>query len=163
MSNNEAKKVVRKIKYRCFEKEFTDFLPTETITSQFHLELGEKNDVVIVEDRKTDWQELANKDVDKTGIRYVLSLLDKGVINPESLRFKEAEAMDLSDLNPMDPESVKKTIASKEASVAKLENTAKSLGVDVDTLVKALMNGEFATLVDKATKVAKTEESEVKE
>ena len=151
MPSTNTMAAVRKIKYRCFEKEFTDFVPSENITEQKHLDFDEKGVVVIVDDRPCDWLELANKDVDKVGIKYVLEMAKKGLVDPETLRFRDEEALDLSKINPMDPQSIKDIIGSTEENANKLETISKKLGVSVNDLIQAFASGKLADLVESKT------------
>lgn len=157
MSSPAVKKAV--FNYRCFkQKELYKPTQSETVTKQFHLELGEKNQTIIVEDRPVDWVELANKDVDQVGLANVLRLMQKGLVDARDLAFKESEALDLGSLDPSDPESIKETLASQQANVQKLEALASRLGCSVDELIDATINGTIAEFVQ-----SKVETPEVKE
>lgn len=160
MPSTNPKAAVRKIKYRCFEKEFTDFIPCETVTEQKHLDYDDKGVVVIVDDRPCDWQELADKDVDKVGIKYVLEMAKKGLVDSETLRFRDEEALDLSKINPMDPQAIKDVIGSTQENAQKLESIAKELGVSVNDLVQAFASGTLGSLVDSKTATVEKKEGE---
>lgn len=160
MSNkvNENQAAIKVIKYRNIQKEEVktadDF---ENITKDYHLELGENNQAVIVEDRSVDWNELQNRDIDQVGLANILELARRRGDDLSKFAFMDDEAMDLGDLNPMDPQAVNDMVASQNASSEKLASIAQQLGVSVDALVDAFVNGKFADLVATATK---TEEKE---
>lgn len=137
--------------HRNIKKEFTKFVGTPTITKNAHLELGEHNETKIVEDRNDDWFELQQRDVDKVGLANILDLARKQGINAYDGRysFKDGEAMDLSDMNPNDPESIKSTIDAGTAAMAELKATAEKLGVSVSDLITAAAQGTLASLVGK--------------
>lgn len=148
----------RKIAYRCFNKDFEKPQTFTEITSDYHLERGEKEEVVIVKDRNIDWLERANKDVPNVGLANVLKLAQKGAISLDSLAFKDSEAgNDISMIDPMNINENQKILANKDKNVKKLESLAKSLGVSLDDLAKSLMDGTFVDLVEKA-KAPKEEE-----
>ena len=160
-SNVEPKAVVRTFNYRCFlNKEIPASIKYDAITDQKHLELGEKNETKIVEDRPCDWLELANKDVDQCGLANVLKLAQKGLIDVNSFAFKDEEALDLGDLDAKDPNAVNEVLKSQKANMEKLDNLANQLGTDVDGVIAALMNGTFADLVANSTKKNDVKEGE---
>lgn len=148
--------------YRNIKKDFTPDRETETITKQFHLERGEHNEAVIVEDRKTDWLELANKDADKCGLAYVLDLARRTGQGLEQFGFKDSEAMDSSFIDPMDPsKSLEKAASSLGSNTEKLEKIAKQLGVSTDELIDSFIKGQLAELISaKVDESAKATESE---
>lgn len=160
MSNkvNENQAAIKVVKYRNIQKEEVNTADDfETITKDYHLELGENNQAVIVEDRSVDWNELQNRDIDQVGLANILELARRRGDDLAKFAFMDDEAMDLSDMNPMDPQAVNDMVASQNASSEKLASIAQQLGVSVDTLVDAFVNGKFADLVATATK---TEEKE---
>lgn len=164
MSSSEVIKPIERsnFSYRCIKKEFYKPIPSEVITKQFHLELGEKYETIIVEDRKTDWLELANKDLDQCGLANVLKLAQKGLVDTSSLAFSDDEALDLGGLDPMDPSSVNKVISSQAENVKKLEAIAAKVGCSVDELITSTLQGTIADLI--AQKMSEnTEKKEEKE
>lgn len=136
--------------YRGIKKEFTKFQDYSLITPNAHLELGENNEAVVVEDRPDDWFEIAQKDADKVGLANILELARRRGENPFDGRyaFKNEEALDLGDLDPNDPESVKAAIGLGKEATEKLEATAKQLGVSVDELVDAFVKGSLNALIE---------------
>lgn len=144
----------RVIRYRCFNKEFQEFDAPINITEQKHLERAEHDEVVIVDDRNCDWLELANQDVGKVGLANLLKLAEKGQMDITQCRFApETEGgLDISGLDPMDPNAVKSTVASAKTNADKLESIAKQLGVGSDDLVKALLDGSLGTLIETKVK-----------
>lgn len=156
-NSTQVKPTVRSFAYRCFKKDFST--PTvgasETVTKQFHLELGQSNELLIVEDRNVDWLELANKDVDSVGLSNILKLASKGLVDPSSLAFKDDEALDLGDLNGNDPESVKNLISSQSESLAKLNALAEQIGCSTDDLIKATLDGSLNAFI--SSKMAEKE------
>lgn len=156
----DTEKIILKTSFQCrnIKKDFHKPTDYSAIEEQKHLELGPNNEVVIVDDRPIDWQEFQNQNVDKVGLANVLELARRRGESLTKFMFKDEEALDTSALNPMDPTSVKEVIASQDASVKKLEGIAAQLGVSVDTLVKAFMDGTFNDLV-----AAKVKTDEVKE
>lgn len=154
MSKTETKEKVKKIaatsfSYRNIKKSFTTFRACPEVTKDRHLELGQNNEAVIVDDRNVDWVELAQRDVDKVGLANILEIARRRGENPYdgTYAFKDEEALDLGELNPNDPESISKTLgASKEAS-AKLEAVAKRLGCSVDELIDSFIKGSLSELI----------------
>lgn len=165
---SEAKKVTDKtanktakkgFSYRNIKKDFTKFDKVEHITTDFHLELGEKNQAVIVQDRNVDWAARADKDVNKVGLANILEIARKRGEDLSKFMFKDEEAMDTSELNPMDPNSVRATIGEGEQAQTKLKQIADQLGVSVEKLVEEFIAGNVESLIAKATEnTAKTEE-----
>lgn len=155
---NETQAAIKTVKYRNIQKEVVntsdDF---ETLTKEFHLELGENNQAVIVEDRPVDWCEIANKDVNQVGLANILELARRRGDDLSAFAFKDDEALDLGDLDPMNPQAVTDMVASQTAANAKLESIAQQLGVSVDSLVDAFVKGTFADLVASASKVEEKE------
>lgn len=153
-----VKNVERKpFSYRCFiNKELQKPTVGLTVSSQFHLELGEKNQAVIVEDRPCDWVELQNKDLDKVGLANVLKMAQKGLVDLQDLAFSDDEALDLGDMDPMNPESIKKTISSAQANSQKLQATADQLGISVEELIDGVVKGTLADIIESKTKVEET-------
>lgn len=153
MSKKEVKTESKTFTYRNFvDKPQSELVGSVELTSNYHLERGENWDVKVVEDRATDWKELANKDVDKVGLSAVLAMAQKGLVDPETLAFNDSEALDLGALDPMDPQSVKTTISKGAEAETKLKGIAEQLGVSVDKLVESFLNGSFADLVAEKTK-----------
>lgn len=152
---SEQSKVVEKrsFAYRGIKKDFTEFEKFETITPQAHLELAEKGEVVLVEDRPTDWVELANKDIEKVGLKAIIDLAEKGLVNPLDVMFKDNEAdIDLSDINPMDINGLNQVVNSRSENEAKLEKYASQLGISVEELIKATVEGSLTSLIESKTK-----------
>lgn len=152
---SEESKVVEKrsFTYRGIKKDFTEFEKFKTVTPQRHLELAEKGEVVIVEDRPTDWVELANKDIDKVGLKAIIDLAEKGLVNPFDVMFKDNEAeIDLSDINPMDINGLNQVVNSRSENEAKLEKYASQLGISVEELIKATVEGSLTSLIESKTK-----------
>lgn len=141
---------------RNIKKEFTQFEELPTTAPQYHLELGENNEAVIVQDRDVDFAELANKDVDSVGLANILELARRRGDSLAAFQFKDEEALDLGDLDPMDPVGVNNMINAGKGAEAKLENIASQLGVTVDELVKSYIAGNVEALIKKG--VAKDEE-----
>lgn len=150
-----SKKVGKSFAYRCIKKDFTSFGKAKNITPEFHLELGENNEAVIVEDRPTDWFALAQKDADKVGLANILEIARRRGENPYDGRyaFKDEEALDLGDMDAKNPESVKQAIAAGSQAQKKLEATAAQLGVSVDELVDSFVKGTLSALIEKNVKV----------
>lgn len=152
----------RSFSYRNIKKEFRTPSKEESITKQFHLELGEKNEVVIVEDRPCDWQELANKDADKVGLANVLDIARRQGLDVHNIyAFKDVEAIDTSMIDTMNPGSIKEVVASKDESMKKLESTAAQLGVSVADLVNAAISGSLDKFIgDHVASKAENKEGE---
>ena len=130
-----------------------------TLTKEYHLERGDKNEVKVVADRPVDWVELANRDVGNVGLINVLKLVKNGQVDPLSLKTKDKECGDLSMVDPQDPNSIGQLMNSKDKSEKKLEKIASQLHCTKDELITSLMNGTFADLVEKA-KAPKVEPKE---
>lgn len=137
--------------YRNIKKEFRTPKSYENITTQFHLELGEHNETKIVQDRNVDWQELANKDMDKVGLANILELARKRGISANAFAFKDEEALDLSTLDPNDPNAVNQVVTDGAAAHEKLEAIAAQLGVSVDALIDAFIAGTLNEVIAQHT------------
>lgn len=143
---------------RNIKKEFNVFADTESVTKQYHLELTENNEVVVVEDRPTDWVELANKDVDQVGLANVLGIIERqGLDVRTACVFRDEEAIDTSMLDPMNPHVYQQATEAKDESYKKLQATAASLGVSVDTLLTAAMTGTLENLIKANQEKTKSE------
>lgn len=119
----------RKFSYRCITKEFTKFDEAQIVTRDFHLERGEHDEVVIVEDRKRDWVEIAQQDCGKVGLANILKLAAKGQVNLADCKYdsdKEGGA-DISGLNVMDPESIKAQILAIDELTKKVQELQKQI------------------------------------
>ena len=113
---------------RNIKKEFTEFIPGDVITSQYHLDRGEKNEVVIVQDRDRDWFELAQQDADKVGLVNVLKLASRGQMDLSQCAYSDDEGdMDLSGMNPMDPQAIKDAIAQVDDLQKKVDELTTQL------------------------------------
>lgn len=156
-ANKEVVKTEKKpitICYRNIKKEFNKFEGAgEPISPQYHLELDEKNAVKKVQDRNRDWAELADKDVNQVGLANILRLMSKGQMSFGQTMFKDDEAIDTSVI----PDDVS-TLSGKDPT-KKLEVLATKLGVSVDDLIQAFMNGGLNDLIE--TKLNEKKESEV--
>lgn len=152
--NNEEKTVLkRSINYRCFKKDFTEFDKFETVTPQRHLELAEKGEVVIVDDRPVDWVELANKEIEKVGLKAIIDLAERGLVNPVDVMFKDNETgLDLSDIDPMDINSLNQIVKGQSQYEATLEKYAQQLGISVEELIKATVDNTLASLIESKMK-----------
>lgn len=158
---NTVKQPATCFKYRNFKKDFNKPYHYSNLSEQKHLELGEHNEVVIVDDRPTDWTEFVNNNVDKVGLVNVLELARRRGDSIAKFAYDDKEALDLSDMDPMNPQAINKVIAGQEEAADKLVGIAKQLGVSVDDLVKSFMNGTFNDLV--ASKVNTEEKKEGEE
>lgn len=137
--------------YRNIKKEFRPVKGYVNITTQYHLELGEHNETKIVQDRNVDWQELANKDMDKVGLANVLELARKRGLPQNAFMFKDEEALDLSTLDPNDPNAVNQVVTDGAAAHEKLEAIAAQLGVSVDALIDAFIAGTLNEVIAQHT------------
>ena len=146
--------------YRNIKKEFTTFKPVEMITKNYHLELGEHNDTVVVEDRPDDWFEIAQIDADKVGLVNVLEIARRTGDNVFDGRysFKDNEALDISELDPNNPNKTIAQLQAGQEAQKKLAATAEQLGVSVDDLVDAFVKGTLSTLI--ASKLPSEEKKE---
>lgn len=145
---NEIKAVKKQFAVRNIKKEFTTFEDGPVITKQFHIELGDKNETVIVEDRPCDWLELANKDADKVGLVNVLSNIERQGLDVRSFAvFNDSEALDLSELDPMNPHAYNDSIKAQNKAMQELQATASKLGVTVDSLISAAISGKIEDLI----------------
>lgn len=144
---------------RNIKKEFTKFQSGESVTPEFHIELGDNNETVIVEDRPTDWIELANRDADKVGLINVLQTIERqGLDVRQACRFDDREAVDTSSLDPMNPHVYSDAVQAKDESYEKLQETAKVLGVSVDGLISAAISGSLDKLIAEKTAAKQKEE-----
>lgn len=165
MSANKTQEQTKKpitICYRNIKKEFNKFAAYgEPVSSQFHLELGEKNEAKKVQDRNRDWAELHDKDVDQVGLANILKLMSRGQLGFGQTMFKDDEALDVAAI-PEDINNIKPEDSSK-----KLQQLADQLGCSVNDLIQAYVNGTLTTLIeDKMNALkgdTKTEEKEVTE
>lgn len=157
---NDVRKKVTSFSYRNIKKDLSVPYVYPTLSEQFHLEVGEHNQAVVVPDRPTDWEELQNTNVDKVGLQNVLLLAQKRGDSLAAFSFQDDEALDLSEINPMNPNAVKDVVASQKEASAKLDGIAQQLGVSTDTLVKAFMDGSFADLVASKIPTEKVEEGD---
>lgn len=164
--NNQTGELIaaKSFSYRGIKKEFTTFEAPEVITSDFHLELGENNESVIIEDRKVDWAELANKDVDSVGLRHVLENLArqgqsvKDVMRNKTFSFDNSEAIDTSMIDPENPDSIKVLQKQNNEAQSKIDAIAAQLGVSSDKLVKMFSEGKLSDLIAAKAEADKTAE-----
>lgn len=155
MSKTEVKKTEKKtFAYRNIKKELNVFPSYSEFSDEFHIELGADGEMVIVEDKPTDWRELANKNADKVGLAYVLQVAARTGQMPAP--FMDSEAIDVTMINPNDPDGLHQL--AKEDYKAKVDELAQKLGVSVDELLKAFISGQLEELI--TSKTGKTEESE---
>lgn len=154
MSANKTQDKVKKpitICYRNIKKEFNKFAAYgEPVSTQFHLELAENNQAKKVQDRNCDWAELHDKDVDQVGLANILRLMQRGQLGFGQTMFKDDEALDVAAI----PEDINQIKPSE--TNAKLEALAKKLGVSVNDLVDAFINGTLTSLIEE--KMKSTEE-----
>lgn len=154
MSDKVEQKAANSFSYRNIKKDFQVFEGTPEITSNFHLELGEHNETVIVEDRNDDWVEIHKQGVESVGVKNIIEILAKRNEDAFDGRFayKDSEALDTSMINPMDPEGVRKMVEGKGAAESKLAEIAKGLGVSVDDLVDSFIKGTLNDLIQNSQK-----------
>lgn len=160
MSEKQTKKTVdaktgtakKSFAYRNIKKEFTTFETADVISKQFHLELGENYEVKVVQDRDRDWQELANKDVDKVGLAAVLAAATKRGDPLDAFMFKDEEALDISRLDPDNPAAMESALSGSKESTAKLNGLAAKLGMTTDELISAFMDGSLANKIEAKVK-----------
>lgn len=145
---------------RNIKKEYNKATKYEVVDKQFHLELGENYETKIVQDRNVDWQELANKDIDKVGLANVLELARRRGDPLANFAFKDSEAMDLSGLDPMQPQDVAKVASGASEADAKLEALAKQIGISKDALVDAFIKGTLADVIAANTQKEETPKTE---
>lgn len=159
-ANNEVKieKPIQSFQYRNIKKDFTTFLPHETVTSQCHLELDSDNKTKIVDDRNIDWVELQNKDVDSVGLANILDMARRGQVNLASFGFKDSEAIDTSVIDPMNPDALKDTLDTSQ-SEKKLKEIASQLGISVEILVDSFVNGTLGQMIKEKTQTQVKEET----
>lgn len=150
-TNNVVETGKKSFAYRNIKKEFRTPKSYENVTTQFHLELGEHNETKIVQDRNVDWQELANKDMDKVGLANILELARRRGISADAFAFKDNEALDLSGLDPMDPNAVNEAVSAGSDASKKLEAIAGQLGISVDDLVNAFIAGTLNEVIAQHT------------
>lgn len=158
-SKNVTKVESRAFQYRCIKKDFQKPLKSETLVKDFHLERGEKDEVIIVEDRKIDYVELSNRDVNNVGLSNILELARKGAINLRSCQYNpKVEAVDTSMIDTMNPQGLQEVLTNTKKNEKKMSDIASSLGVSVDELISSMLDGSFSSLVSK-----KLDENKVKE
>jgi hypothetical protein len=154
----------RTFAYRNIKKDFTEFKACENVTKNAHLELGEHYETKIVEDRPDDWFEFQQLGLESVGVKNIIAMLAKRGENPYDGRFafKDEEAIDISMIDPMDPESVKRMATGAAAASEKLEALAKSVGLTAEELVDHMIKGDLATFIEskKVTETAKEKEGE---
>lgn len=147
-SNQTVLAAKRSFTCRNIKKDFTQFKATEGITPEFHLELTKEQETVIVEDRPTDWLELANKDVNNVGLAYVLDVIqNQGLDVRKVCAFKDDEALDSSKIDPMSTHNYRDALQGQKSAMAELEATAAKMGVTVDSLIKAALSNKVEDLV----------------
>lgn len=153
------------VNFRCrnIKKDYSKPYEYKQLTEQRHLELGENNSVVVVDDRPTDWLEFVNNNVDKVGLVNVLELARRRGESLAKFSFKDEEALDLGTLDPMNPQAVNEVLSKQEEAANRLAGIAKQLGVSVDELVKSFMDGTFDKLVAEKTTSKTTEVKEGEE
>lgn len=160
-ARNEVVKAATTIAYRNIKKDSHVFDSYSNEFPNAHLELGENNETVVVEDRPDDWFEIAQQDKDKVGLANIIDIVRRQGGDPFDGRFayKDEEALDLSGLDPKDPESVKAAVSKGADALKELKATAEKLGVSVDQLISASIDGSIGELVKKSEEVkAKSEE-----
>lgn len=147
-SNQTVQAAKRSFTCRNIKKDFTQFRSTEGITPEFHLELTKEQETVIVEDRPTDWLELANKDVKNVGLAYILDVIqNQGLDVRKVCAFKDVEAIDTSNIDPLNPHVYRDSLEGQKQAMAELEATAAKMGVTVDSLIKAALSNKVEDLV----------------
>ena len=156
----QTKEAAKSFAYRGIKKDFNVFKDYPLITPNAHLELGEHNEAVIVEDRPDDWHEIAQKDADKVGLANILEIARRRGENPYDGRyaFQDGDALDLGNLDPKDPESVKAALGQTSEAQSKLEGIAAKLGISVDELVDSFIKGTLASLIESKSSNTSTEE-----
>lgn len=149
-SKSVSKVESRAFQHRCIKKNFQDPLKSEFLVKDFHLERGEKDEVIIVEDRKIDYVELSNKDVNNVGLSNILELARRGAINLRSCQYNpKVEAVDTSSIDPMNPQGLQEVLTNSKNNEKKLSDIASSLGVSIDELISSMLDGSFSSLVSK--------------
>lgn len=151
-NTGEVNKLSSSFAYRNIKKDYSIPETSSTISKQYHLELGAKNELLIIEDRDIDWFEIAQKDVENVGISAVLRDVQRGLVDVNSLMTTD-EGIDLSGLNVKDPQSVKDGISSISENEAKLKKLASQLGVSTDTLISKILDGSFSELIQEKSKL----------
>lgn len=159
-NNNIVNDAAKKYSVRNITKEFHAPLEIDPITTQFHIELGEKSEMVIVQDRDIDWVELANRDVDTVGLANILEIARRRGDDLSSFAFKDDEAMDLSELDPMNPQKTVSLLKGQDESRQKLEALADQLGVSVSDLISAAVNGTLEKVISDKVDAAKSDDKE---
>lgn len=161
MSTKEKSKKVenRAFQYRCIKKNFQKPLKSEFLVKDFHLERGEKDEVIIVEDRKIDYVELSNKDVNNVGLSNILELARRGAINLRSCQYNpKVEAVDTSSIDPMNPQGLEEVLTNTKNNEKKLSDIASSLGLSIDELISSMLDGSFSSLISKKLEANKAKE-----
>lgn len=160
-TNNEVQETANNYSFirRFIKKDAQTPIENIVITEQKHLELTGLDTIEIVDDRPVDWFEKQQKDADKVGLANVLEIARRRGDSLEKFAFNDNEAIDISEVDPMNVNQLKESIQTINQSQAKLESIASQLGMTTTELINAFIGG---TLTD-AIQAKVNQESEVKE